>query len=760
LVFLNPQPSDEELSRIYSAQYFLGSETVEGRSEASQIKQATGKEYLSEIVRYRGEKTGRLLEIGCGEGDLLELAEAHGWEVTGIEYSATACNCARQRLKRGEVHQGELPPGSLPAEQFDLCVLSDVLEHVRRPLDFLRETHRVLKPGGTLFIATPSTDSWSARLLRQNWMEFKTEHLVYFDRETLQTALIKAGFDHLVVQPGWKILSLDYIGKHFERFPVPMITPAVKLLNRILPKSVRRRPRRIVASGVRAFARKAIVRSKCVLSVIVPVYNEAKTFGVMMERLLHKEIPGLQTEIIVVESNSTDGSREAALKFKDHPNVQVVLEEQPLGKGHAVRTGLRYASGDYVLIQDADLEYDFEDYDALLGQLVGGTRAFVLGSRHGGRRIMKMRQFTGQRSLSLFMNAGHWFFTALINILFFQRFRDPFTMFKVFRRDCLFGLEFECNRFDFDFELLIKLVRKGYRPIELPVNYRSRSHKEGKKVRIFRDPISWLKALIRLRFVRIDPMKVVERTRDPETLQKNRATPDIPAQVDPGKPASSLDKLYYQHSGKLKFARRISVVARRHVHEVFMQRMRPRPEDRILDIGATDDSGVESNMLEQLYPYRERLTCASLSDGKAILAAYPGVQHVQVTAAKPLPFADNAFDIVYCNAVLEHVGSRERQREFMRELCRVAPRRFVVVPNRRFPIEHHTCLPLIHYLPKAWFRKLLRGTRYDAWSHEENLNFISTAELRTMWPDKDRPTIVYAGIGAGSWKSNLVAYQA
>jgi hypothetical protein len=84
-------------------------------------------------------------------------------------------------------------------------------------------------------------------------------------------------------------------------------------------------------------------------------------------------------------------------------------------------------------------------------------------------------------------------------------------MFKVFRRDCLSGLEFECNRFDFDFELLIKLIRKGYRPVELPVNYRSRSYKEGKKVSMFRDPLSWLGALAWLRWVKIDPMTVIGR---------------------------------------------------------------------------------------------------------------------------------------------------------------------------------------------------------------------------------------------------------
>jgi glycosyltransferase involved in cell wall biosynthesis len=282
---------------------------------------------------------------------------------------------------------------------------------------------------------------------------------------------------------------------------------------RILPRKMRQRHRRIVASGMMVFSRKAEVQPQQVLSVIVPAYNEAKTFGTLMKILLGKEMTGLQLEIVVVESNSNDGTRELALQYKDHPRVKLILEEQPRGKGYAVRTGLKAATGDYVLIQDADLEYDLEDYDGLLEPLVAGRAAFVLGSRHGGRNVWKMRQFTGQFGLSQFVNLGHWFFATLINVLFSQRLRDPFTMFKVFRRDCLYALEFECNRFDFDFELLIKLIRKGYRPIELPVNYRSRSFKEGKKVRMFQDPLTWLKALAWLRFVKMDPMRRIERTR-------------------------------------------------------------------------------------------------------------------------------------------------------------------------------------------------------------------------------------------------------
>jgi len=475
LVFLNPQPSDDELARSCDANNFSGGDGAAGRNSVSKIKQAAAKSYLSEIHRYRGFEPGQLLEVGCGEGDFLASAEADGWQVTGVELSSAACKIARQRLENGNVSCGELQQAGLAEGQFDLCVVSDVIEHVRSPLDFLREIHRVLKPGGTLFIATPSIDFWPIRIMRQKGMEFKARRLTYFDSQTIQTALFKSGFREVIVRAGPKNLN--------------------------------------TAGGTMIFSRKAELRPVPVLSVIVPAYNEAKTFGVLMEALLLKEMTGLQMEIVVVESNSTDGTREAALKYKAHPKVKLILEEQPRGKGHAVRAGFKVASGDYVLIQDADLEYDLEDYDALLEHLMAGRGAFVLGSRHGGNNVLKMRQFTGQLGLSLFLNLGHWFFATLINVLFLQRLHDPFTMFKVFRRDCLSGLEFQCNRFDFDFELLVKLIRKGYRPVELPVNYRSRSFKDGKKVRMFRDPLNWLATVVRLRCGKIDPMEVIERKR-------------------------------------------------------------------------------------------------------------------------------------------------------------------------------------------------------------------------------------------------------
>jgi glycosyltransferase involved in cell wall biosynthesis len=237
------------------------------------------------------------------------------------------------------------------------------------------------------------------------------------------------------------------------------------------------------------------------LSVIVPAYNEKATFSTLMDRLLAKNIEGLNTEVILIESNSTDGTRDDAVRYGTHPRVQLILQDRPRGKGNAIRTGLAASSGDIVLFQDADLEYDIDDYDDLIEPLLAYRRNFVIGSRHSEKnRGWKIRQFNDSTALASVFNIGHRIFLNLLNVMYWQRMEDPFSMFKVFRRECLYGLTFECNRFDFDFEIVIKLLRKGYRPLEMPVNYRARSLQEGKKVTMVRDPLTWMRALVKYRW--------------------------------------------------------------------------------------------------------------------------------------------------------------------------------------------------------------------------------------------------------------------
>ncbi|HTQ31186.1 MAG TPA: glycosyltransferase family 2 protein [Opitutaceae bacterium] len=240
-------------------------------------------------------------------------------------------------------------------------------------------------------------------------------------------------------------------------------------------------------------------QSRLTLSVIVAVFDERATVRELLDALLAKEISGCAIEVIIVESNSADGSREIVLGYRNHPRVKLVLEDRPQGKGHAVRSGFAQAAGEILLIQDADLEYSLDDYEALLAPLIAGQAMFVLGSRHGNSG-WNIRQFNHHPLQAFLFNSAHWGFTLLINASLGIWLKDPFTMYKVFRRECLDGLTFSCNRFDFDWELLIKLVRKGYKPIEIPINYRSRSFKDGKKIRMFYDPLTWMVAWIKARF--------------------------------------------------------------------------------------------------------------------------------------------------------------------------------------------------------------------------------------------------------------------
>lgn len=236
------------------------------------------------------------------------------------------------------------------------------------------------------------------------------------------------------------------------------------------------------------------------LSIVLPVYNEKNTFEILLNRLIDKRLEGFEKEIIIVESGSTDGTKELVEKYRGKAGIKIILQDRPRGKGNAVREGFSAVTGDIIIIQDADLEYDINDYDKLLEPIVAGRADFVLGSRHLEHKTWQIRKFTNNLLTALAMNIGHQFFRILFNLFYGVRLIDPFTMFKVFKSDIIKGIDFECDRFDFDFELVSKLIRRGHKPIEIPVSYMSRHFSDGKKVSFIKDPPTWLVALIKYRF--------------------------------------------------------------------------------------------------------------------------------------------------------------------------------------------------------------------------------------------------------------------
>jgi len=251
-------------------------------------------------------------------------------------------------------------------------------------------------------------------------------------------------------------------------------------------------------ANLNAFARRAAERPRQRVSIIVPVYNEAATFPALIERVMGCDLLGLDREIIVVESNSTDGTRELVERFAGTPGITLVWEDRPQGKGHAVLNGLRHATGDIIIIQDGDLEYDPADYARLIKPLADFQRAFVLGARSG--RGFAMRTMQNQPVRSFYLNAGQLVFTGLLNLLCNTHLNDPWTMYKVFRRDALFNVVLHSHRFDFDWEIVTKLIRRGFVPEEIPISYVSRSFREGKKISPLRDPPQWVWYQFKYRF--------------------------------------------------------------------------------------------------------------------------------------------------------------------------------------------------------------------------------------------------------------------
>ncbi|HOV80012.1 MAG TPA: methyltransferase domain-containing protein [Bacillota bacterium] len=214
---------------------------------------------------------------------------------------------------------------------------------------------------------------------------------------------------------------------------------------------------------------------------------------------------------------------------------------------------------------------------------------------------------------------------------------------------------------------------------------------------------------------------------------------------------------YYTHCGGVPLASKISFYARRKIFDLFMAVVQPGPDTSVLDLGVTsDDTFPESNFFESFYPYPQKITCAGTEDGSHLEARHPGLRFIPVRAGQRLPFRDGEFDAVFSSAVLEHAGGRNEQKFFVSEICRVGRKFFITTPNRWFPVETHTGIPLLHFLPGVCFRRLLKHTRYSFWSHEKNLNLLTLKELKGLFPSTVVPRL--EKVRVFGIPSNLVAF--
>jgi len=225
------------------------------------------------------------------------------------------------------------------------------------------------------------------------------------------------------------------------------------------------------------------------LSIIIPVYNEEKTVGKLIKKVLDVDLStfSLDKELVLIDDGSKDKSKEVIKNFSKH--VTFIEHAANKGKGAAIKTGLKYAKGDLLLIQDSDLEYDPRDYKKLLKVLFEKKAKVVYGSRF----------LTDNKSTYLSNYLGNKVITFLTNLLYGSHLTDMETCYKLFSRDVLKGIDIKSDGFDFEPEFTAKLLKKGYRIEEVPISYDSRSKEEGKKIR-FKDGLDSFKALLKYRF--------------------------------------------------------------------------------------------------------------------------------------------------------------------------------------------------------------------------------------------------------------------
>jgi 2-polyprenyl-3-methyl-5-hydroxy-6-metoxy-1,4-benzoquinol methylase/GT2 family glycosyltransferase len=467
LIYANPRPSMASLLSNYSKMVDpLYLEEAKGRRISAQT-------ILNEFRRLK--KGGKLLDVGCGAGFLLDEARKMGWEVHGVDLSKWAIEYARKELGIENVLQGTLKNADYPVNHFDVIILKDAIEHLTDPKETLVEIRRILKSDGILCVNTPDIGSFLSRILRARWWGVKQSHLYYFTRRSLANMLNEAGFFPVKIKTHARTFSLKYWAQKARDYNKPIYKICSSLMKRKIIKNglvkidlgdqievYARKMRKLKYLKELETAPQAFEHKKLKVVAVLPAYNAAGTLKKTVA-----DIPrGVVDDIILVDDRSRDDTVHVARSL----GLKVFVHKTNRGYGGNQKTcykkALEEGAGIVVMVHP-DYQYDPKAIPEMVEPIMEGRADAVFGSR-----MMKGGALEG--GMPLWKHNVNIMLTALENVVFGVYLTEYHSGFRAYSAKALESIKFELNSdgFIFDTEIITQILLHNFKIEEVPIRTR------------------------------------------------------------------------------------------------------------------------------------------------------------------------------------------------------------------------------------------------------------------------------------------------
>jgi hypothetical protein len=487
LMVLDPMPSEEELHAVYNEGYFEN----QNLTQADVSKVYGYVDYISERINKQknyasicrtlqrftipAHRPPRLLDYGCGLGFFLDSAFEAGFEPHGVEFNQYALDYIHHRYAYRAFHFSDMDT----TERYDAITMFDVVEHLRDPFATIAATRNMLAENGVLVMTTMDSTSFVSRIMGKRLEDFRRirEHLFFFSRSNLVSVLIKQGFEVLAVGSHGHSFELKLLATRLRNV-LPVVGVPMTWLLKMLPFmsswSVYLDPRtKFIVYARKRRERRPSPSPHSLFSIVVPAFNEAATIDRVLDALIALDV-GMRKEIIVVDDGSTDATSEILASYEARRQIRAIRQPANRGKGAAVAAGIAATRGEYVIIQDADTEYDPADLPALVSAMVETGSLAVYGSRFTGRY---------RRTGAFMPTVANRILTFASNLVNNLNLSDVMTGYKLFDGNLIRALSLKSTGFEFEAEVTCRIARMGVPIVEAPITYNARTYLEGKKIR-------------------------------------------------------------------------------------------------------------------------------------------------------------------------------------------------------------------------------------------------------------------------------------